>query len=476
MYRQLTLADELEMTINAQTAGRPTRIGYRVIAGEGSRQVVLAAPQLADDETLRRQQEDLALALILATLAGLIAAGGLAGLAARTMARPVAVLRDAALAVGRGSELPPFPADVPREFSPVLGAFERMAHDVRASAAALEDARRRMAQVLANVATGVVAVDGGLGVTLANPRAAELLGAELEPGDGLAASTPPAWAPVWQAVREFLAAPTGRIVEREFAIGGRDIRVQLAPLGAAREGCVVALDDTTALARAARVLAWGEMARQVAHEIKNPLTPIRLGIQHLERVHAAGAGDFDRTLHETARRITEEIDRLDAIARAFSRFGAPAAELAPLEAVDLHAVAGEVVHLYALGDQHTAAKVVLAGGSGALAQARKDEVKEVLVNLVENSRNAGAREVSVRVANGGLRLTVSDDGRGIPPEALARVFEPRFSTTSSGSGLGLAIARRLVESWGATITLASTQGKGTSVTLVLRAAPRAGAT
>jgi signal transduction histidine kinase len=75
-----------------------------------------------------------------------------------------------------------------------------------------------------------------------------------------------------------------------------------------------------------------------------------------------------------------------------------------------------------------------------------------------------------------MRLTVTDDGRGIPPEALERVFEPRFSTTSSGSGLGLAIARRLVESWGATITLASTQGKGTSVTLVLRAAPRAGAT
>jgi signal transduction histidine kinase len=227
------------------------------------------------------------------------------------------------------------------------------------------------------------------------------------------------------------------------------------------------------------VIAWGEMARQVAHEIKNPLTPIRLGIQHLERVHAAGTPDFEQTLHETSRRITEEIDRLDAIARAFSRFGAPAAELAPLEAVDLHTVAGEVVHLYALGDQRTSARVVLSGRSGTLAQARKDEVKEVLVNLVENARDAGAREVSVGVADGGLQLTVTDDGRGIPAEALGRVFEPRFSTTSIGSGLGLAIARRLVESWGGTITLASTQGRGTSVTIRLRAAPeapRAGAT
>ena len=478
VYRRLALEDELEMSVDAQTAGRPTRIGYRVIGGEGVQQVVLAAPQLTDDETLRRQQEDLALVLILATIAGCIAAVGLAGLAARTLARPVAALREAALAVGRGDTPAPFPLDAPREFSPVLSAFDRMAHDVRASAAALEEARHRTAQVLGNVATAVVAVDARLSVTLANPRAGELLGAELEPGADLEATTPPAWAPVWKAVREFLAAPPagGRIVDREFTVGGRDIRVQLAPLGTAREGCVVALDDTTALARAARVLAWGEMARQVAHEIKNPLTPIRLGIEHLERVHAARRVDFDVTLRDTAERITAEIDRLDAIARAFSRFGAPGAEQAALEAVDLHTVAREVVQLYALGDAGGAARVVLAGRSGTLVQARKDEVKEVLVNLVENSRNAGAKEIAVRVEDGGLRLVVQDDGRGIAPVALGRVFEPTFSTTSSGSGLGLAIARRLVESWGGSITLTSAPEEGTTVSLALKKAPRAGAT
>jgi nitrogen fixation/metabolism regulation signal transduction histidine kinase len=273
-----------------------------------------------------------------------------------------------------------------------------------------------------------------------------------------------------------MTGPVGAIAEREFTIGGRDIRVQLAPLGATRDGCVVALDDTTALARAARVIAWGEMARQVAHEIKNPLTPIRLGIQHLERTHGAEArADFDRTLRETSQRILAEIDRLDTIARAFSRFGAPAAEQPPLEAVDLHAVAREVVQLYALGDARDAARVVLDGAPGALAEARTDEVKEVLVNLVENARDAGAREVRVEVDEGGLRLAVSDDGRGIPPEAMGRVFEPAFSTTSSGAGLGLAIARRLVESWGGAIALTSTPGRGTTVRLVLHQAPRAGA-
>ena len=107
-----------------------------------------------------------------------------------------------------------------------------------------------------------------------------------------------------------------------------------------------------------------------------------------------------------------------------------------------------MVQLYALGDAGGAARVVLTGGAGGLAQARRDEVKEVLVNLVENARDAGAREVRVEVDADGLGLSVVDDGRGIAPEALGRVFEPTFSTTSSGSGLGLAIARRLVESWG----------------------------
>jgi signal transduction histidine kinase len=487
---RLTLEDELELTTDARTAGRPTRVGYRVVAaGSPREQAILAAPQLLDDERVRSQQEDLALVLVLATLAGLFAAVYLAGLAARGLARPVAALRDAALAVGRGSEPPAFPPGAPREFEPVLSAFDRMVTDVRRSQGALEEARQRTAQVLANVATGVIAVDDGLRVTMANPRAAELLGESLAPGDVLRQAAPPEWHLVWEAVDAFLAAKRDTIAEREFEIGGRQIRVQLAPLGPAPDGCVIALDDATALTRAARVLAWGEMARQVAHEIKNPLTPIRLGIQHLQRVRLGGT-DFEATLQETAERILAEIDRLDGIARAFSRFGAPVAEQVPLEPVDLATAAREVVQLYGLGggggggggsgsggdDQEGGATrfEVRADSGAAPALARPDEVKEVLVNLLENARNAAAKRVTVSVADGGRRLTVADDGRGIAPEILPRVFEPTFSTTSSGAGLGLAIARRLVESWGAGITLESEPGRGTTVTLTLQGASGAG--
>jgi two-component system, NtrC family, nitrogen regulation sensor histidine kinase NtrY len=201
------------------------------------------------------------------------------------------------------------------------------------------------------------------------------------------------------------------------------------------------------------------MARQVAHEIKNPLTPMRLGMQHLRRMYRDRRPGFDRTLEDTADRMLAEIDRLDTIARAFSRFAAPAEEDAPLDRVDLGVVVGEVVQLYRLAEQ--GCTVRLTCQPGAYGAARADEVKEVVVNLLENARNAGARVVDVTV--GPARIEVADDGTGIPADLLPRIFEPRFSTTTSGSGLGLAIVRRLVEGWGASIEVDSEVGQGTRV-------------
>ena len=222
--------------------------------------------------------------------------------------------------------------------------------------------------------------------------------------------------------------------------------------------------------RAQRVLAWGEMARQVAHEIKNPLTPIRLGVQHLLRLAHERPAELGAVLPPTGERILAEIDRLDAIARAFSRFAMPGAEGVPVEVVDLAAVVRDVVQLYRVGDSPVHWE---ADASGAVfGMTRRDELMEVLMNLCENARAAGARRV-VLTARGGPDRTiieVRDDGRGIAAEILPRVFEPKFSTTTSGSGLGLAISKRLVESWGGTIAVVAADGPGTTVWLELRGA------
>lgn len=462
-FEALALEGEFEVTQEGSIPQLAERVGYRVVQpGRPADMAVLATPQLADDSSLGVRQLDLALVLLLATLAGVAAALVGARIAARTLSRPVAELRRSALALGKGRPMPAHSARPPLEFEPVFGAFERMAADIRSSQSALEEARRRTAAVLATVATGVVGMDPGGRVLIANRQAVDLLGTGLEEGEPFLDRLSPEWAPLVQAVRAFLDDPAVESTA-ELDVGGRRLTLQLASLGPDIPGVVMALNDVTDVSRAERVLAWGEMARQVAHEIKNPLTPMRLGIQHLQRVYRDRQTEFDQTLDETSGRILAEIDRLDTIARAFSRFAAPADLHQPLHSIDLSVAVGEVVQLYRLADEGCEVRFALE--PHAFGAARLDEVKEVVVNLLENARTAGANVVQVTVGPGLIRI--ADDGAGIPDDLLPRVFEPRFSTTTSGSGLGLAIVRRLVESWGGRIEVESMAGQGTVVTVRL---------
>jgi signal transduction histidine kinase len=462
-FRALALDGRFEVTGEGLLPELAERVGYRVVQpGRPADLPVLAMPQLADDSSLAARQLDLALVLLLATLGGVAAALAGAQVAARTLSRPVAELRRSALALGKGQAMPVRAGRPPLEFEPVFGAFERMAADIRSSQSALEEARRRTAAVLATVATGVVGVDPRGRILIANRQAVDLLGTQLEEGEPFLERLPSDWAPLAGAVRRFLDDP-GDDGAAEFEVGGRRLTLQLASLGTEVRGVVMALNDVTDVSRAERVLAWGEMARQVAHEIKNPLTPMRLGMQHLRRVYRERREEFDVTLEETAERILGEIDRLDTIARAFSRFAAPADLRQPLHRIDLAVTVGEVVQLYRLAEE--GCEVRLEVEPGATGAARADEVKEVVVNLLENARNAGA--TLVRVSVGPALIRVEDDGAGIPPDLLPHVFEPRFSTTTSGSGLGLAIVRRLVESWGGRIDVESEAGQGTIVNVQL---------
>jgi signal transduction histidine kinase len=453
-------------------AGTPMLFGYRTVVRGREGDAVLAAPARTTERALDRERRDIGILVLFVTSLGGLAALALSGLAARELERPVGSLRLAALRIARGERFVPLHRSPAVEFVPVFSAFERMDAELAASRAALLDAQRRTEAVLRNVASGVIALDAEGRVSIANRSAEAILGRALAPGSALADLGAP-W--VDERARQFLS---GQTEESVFDVlhGKRQLRGSLTRLtgGAAGAGGVVlTLDDVTDLARAQRVLAWGEMARQVAHEIKNPLTPIRLGVQHLQRARGDPRVHFDRIFEQNVSRILEEIDRLDEIARAFSRYGlAPAEQPAP-DVVDVAAVVRDVVDLEQLGVSEVTWHV--AGvEEPAPAMARDTELREVLLNLLENARQARARNVTVSVERLDHRVdvVVVDDGDGIPAEILARIFEPQFSTRTSGSGLGLAISRGLVAAWGGEMNVTSERGRGTEMRITLPAATR----
>ncbi len=196
-FTALALEGELEATRDGSIPQLSERVGYRVVQpGFPAELGVLATPQLAEDPSLAVRRLDLALVLLLATLAGVAAALAGAGRASRALSRPVAELRRSALALGKGDMMPSHSHNQPLEFEPVFGAFERMAADIRSSQSALEAARKRTAAVLATVATGVVGLDPQGRVLIANPQAVDILGASLDEGESFLDRLGPEWSPL----------------------------------------------------------------------------------------------------------------------------------------------------------------------------------------------------------------------------------------------------------------------------------------
>jgi signal transduction histidine kinase len=466
------LGVEAEVTVWARPdlAGSPVLFGYRSVGMVGAARAVLAAPARVTEFVLDRQRRDIGILVLFVTSLGALAALALSGIAARELGRPIGALRTAALHIARGERVPQPDRPPAREFLPVFSAFERMDSDLATSRAELEEAQRRTESVLRDVASGVIATDWSGRVMLANPGADAILGHAVVPGSTLRELGDTALA---QRTEAFLAS---RIDEEAFdlSIGARQVRGSLARLTRGGGGAVITLEDVTELARAQRVLAWGEMARQVAHEIKNPLTPIRLGVQHMRRARGDRRVDFERVFEQNVERILSEIDRLDEIARSFSRFGRAPVERADPVALDVAAITNDVVELERLGEGEIA-WVMHNSDSPAMAFAQEDELREVVLNVLENARQAGARRVEVTVERGRewVDIVVGDDGGGVAPGDLSRIFEPRFSTRTSGSGLGLAISRQLVEAWGGRMTAEASPVGGTVMRISLAAAPAA---
>ena len=225
----------------------------------------------------------------------------------------------------------------------------------------------------------------------------------------------------------------------------------------------------TQLERTHRLEAWAEMARQVAHEIKNPLTPIQLSAEHLRRVHKDRGEPMGDVLESCVTTILGQVRLLRQISAEFSSFAsAPTARLAPVDVAEL---VSDVVDPYRTG---LAGRIEIVNRVAAPLPAvlvDRTLIGRSLANVVENALHAmpgtGSLVLDATVDEGFVSLEVRDSGGGMDEDALARVFEPYFSTKTTGTGLGLPIARRNVELNGGTIEIESTRGRGTLVRIRL---------
>ncbi|MDE3156780.1 MAG: HAMP domain-containing protein [Acidobacteriota bacterium] len=225
------------------------------------------------------------------------------------------------------------------------------------------------------------------------------------------------------------------------------------------------------LAHTQRLAAWADMARQVAHDIKNPLTPIQLSAEHLRRVHADRHAPLGPVFDECLDTILTQVRLLREIAGEFSSFASsPATQLAPTSLGELVA---EVVTPYRLGLSGRIDVTIDVPDALPPLQLDRLLLSRALANVIENAVSAmparGHLRISAERLSGQpwVALHVEDDGVGMDPEAVRRAFEPYFSTKKTGTGLGMTIARRNVEANGGTIALSSERGHGTRVTIRL---------
>ena len=411
-----------------------------------------------------------------AVLIGLLIAG--------RIARPLAGLVSAAERVRSGDlavRVTERSAD--DEIGVLSRAFNRMLSQLEANRAELMDAyrqideRRRFTEgVLEGVSAGVIGLDAAGRIDLPNRSASELLGLDLMVRHGAPlAEVVPEFAPLLEAA----AADWNRAVQGEVRIatpaGRRHLLVRIAPETAGGElrGFVVTFDDVTALVAAQRQAAWADVARRIAHEIKNPLTPIQLSAERLRRKYRAQIVSDPETFETCTETIIRQVGDIGRMVDEFSAFARMPQPVLRLESVQ--EVVREAVFLQRQSHPEIAYVLAIPDNLPPIPMDRR-LIGQALTNLLANAADAiaarpGAGRVVIEVGVKGntLEISVEDDGEGLPQEGRESLTEPYVTRKSKGTGLGLAIVKKIMEDHGGRLLLADRAdgSTGARVTLVL---------
>jgi two-component system, NtrC family, nitrogen regulation sensor histidine kinase NtrY len=481
------------------------RLAGAVVAGEhldasvaeNARRITTAFEQYNQAKVLRGPLQGVYVSFfVMMTLVILVSATWLGLYVAKRITRPVQQLAEGARAIGAGRldyRIEPQSDD---ELGSLVVAFNTMAAELRGSQRRLdksrvdlerkhlevEERRRYIATVLDRIATGVVSMDADGAVTTINGAAARLL--QVTPGVVGQSAFDLFAREDLRPLRPLVAATVDRPHEptaQEVTLGREGREIHLAAAATALvgadgfvEGRVLVVDDVTPLIRAQRVAAWRDVARRLAHEIKNPLTPIQLSAERLKRHFRDAPPNARALVDECTTAIVTEVEALKNLVDEFAQFARmPAPRTVP---TDLNALVDDALTLYAGLVTHIALERAF---DASLPQVRVDpeQIRRVVINLVDNAIEAltssGATEPTVRLstaydgANSLVRLVVADNGPGIPPADRDKLFMPYYSTKLRGSGLGLAIVRRIVAEHGGNIEAADESPRGTRFSIEL---------
>ena len=429
----------------------------------------------------------LTLVLLLAMLAAIYGAI----FSAQRLVSPVQDLIAGTRAVGKGdfgTRLPLPSRDemgfLVHSFNDMTKRLRRAREEATLSQQAVERERERLEIILARLSTGVVAVDRVLTVRMANHAAGAILGTDLWSAKGRSL---PELAANNERLGQFVAAIAVR-----FASGREEWREQLdldshagrrtlmcactsLPGEDSDMGYVIVFDDITALLQAQRDAAWGEVARRLAHEIKNPLTPIQLSAERLRRrllstLNESDAEILDRATHT----IVQQVETMQQMVNAFSEY-ARAPEMR-ITRFSLNQLVTDVADLYRSQDPRAVIRLLLDDKLEAV-EADRGRVRQILNNLVTNALEAldgvanPTLEITTRLEMGGdasyAVVTVCDNGPGFQRELLGRVFDPYVTSKPKGTGLGLAIVKKIVEEHGGRIDADNRSEGGARVRVVL---------
>jgi len=408
---------------------------------------ILALPFIVQGRQIEAQVNDLATTIYMLLIFIALAAIAVAFRIARGVTRPVQGLVAGARAIAGGN----FDLDVRVPNDPDIGllvqTFRDMARSIKQQQEDLRRERDRLQTLLENINAAVVVLDGRLRVAATNVAARNLLGLEEH-------AEPQPLAGPYPALREFVSSHYRRRAESEeleLNVDGklRTYRVSIVPLPDSDEEMLIA-EDVTEILRSNRLEAWGEMAQQIAHEIKNPLTPIQLTAEHLRAVAERDDPNLPSIVRAAVDNILRQVVTLRETSQEFGDYAS--LRRAQRKPLNLKRLLEEVAASYADragfgSDIATTTPSQFAGDARLLRGA--------IANLIENAIQASTSG-RVRLGSYGVDskviIQVEDNGPGVSPDVLTRIFDPYFSTKTTGTGLGLAIARKAVEEHGGTIT------------------------